>query len=174
MCPAPPSKANRSGKSNMCSVHKELTLHTDSILQFLPDTFIHSKEKRSCTFFPFSLWKKISLCCLLHFQDFLENLAACHNVFLESYFSIFSEMFPFYGLCTRCAIFCTFFSCCCFAAQVNRAKDVVQWLFVLISHNINRVIGCFNVLALHLNCPSRWSLYLSMQCIVGSLCWSSS
>ena len=135
----------------------------------------HSKANRSGKLSLYSIWKKISLCCLLHFQDFLENLAACHNVFLESYFSIFSEMFPFSGLCTRCAIFCAFFSCCCFAAQVNRATRCCSSAFCIDQSQHQQsdwVLKCASVALV--NCTSRWSLYLALQCIAGSLCWSFS
>ena len=145
----------------MCSVHKELNYSTNKRHFTMSTSYLHTfKGKKALGYSSRTLslqsQKKISLCCLLHFQDFLENLAACHNVFPESYFSIFSEMFPFSGLCTRCAIFCAFFSCCCFAAQVNRATRCCSSAFCIDQSQHQQsdwVLKCASVALV--NCTSR-------------------
>ena len=83
-------------------------LQTNGISQFLPDTFIHSKEKKHIP--SLSLWKKLSLCCLLQFLDFLEKLAACHNRLLwVVFFNIFRDVSLFWFVYKVCN-FCTFLS----------------------------------------------------------------
>ena len=148
MCPAPHSKANESGKLNMCSVHKELNYSTNKRHFTISTRYLHTfKGKKAHSL---SLFERNFLSVVFFsFWIFLRSWKRVIIVFFESYFSIFSEMFPFSGFCTRCAMFAPFFSCCCFAAQVYRATRCCSLaFFVLISHNINRVIGCFNVLAL--------------------------
>ena len=137
-----------------------LSLHRTEV--FYKETAFHNfysipsyiqRKKSSWIFFPNSLStvseREFLSVVFFIFKIFLRISQRVTMSSLSRIFQYFQRCFPFLVCVQGVQFFAHFFLVVVLLHKLIAQQDVVHRLFVLISHNINRVIGCLNVLVLH-------------------------